>query len=279
MRGRTATLVITLLVLARAAPARQGVFETVRSDAEHFFDDLVDVWTSPFRWDHRTVPALIALGEAMLLTGFTDGEVQGWIEEHPNSLAVRALTPFRDSSLVSKFGYTSGLLSFSGVLYGAGLAFDSDALREAGVGCATANVSTTLARHAIARLVGRMRPMYGKGPYVFKPFAFGDWAMRSFPGGHGANLMACATYLNHRFDLGVIEPVLYVLSAAIGFGRVLDGAHWTSDTVFALVFGWAVGRAIAERFDERSDRDDAVVAGPGARHPHPAIVLRWRIPL
>jgi membrane-associated phospholipid phosphatase len=84
--------------------------------------------------------------------------------------------------------------------------------------------------------------MYGKGPYVFKPFAFGDWAMRSFPGGHGANAMACATSLNYRFDLGVVEPVLSVLSVAIGFGRVLDGAHWTSDTAFALVFGWAVGR-------------------------------------
>ena len=42
--------------------------------------------------------------------------------------------------------------------------------------------------------------------------------------------------------------------------RVLDGAHWPSDTFFAEAYGWTVGRAVADRYRERLP-DRAIVQG------------------
>jgi membrane-associated phospholipid phosphatase len=64
------------------------------------------------------------------------------------------------------------------------------------------------------------------------------------------------TFLNRRFDLGAAEPVLYGLAAAVGAGRMVDEAHWTSDTVFGLGYGHAVGRDIALQ-QQRRERGPA----------------------
>lgn len=279
MTRRIALLVLApALLLAHAAHGQESRWAKVRSDGEHFFDDILHVWTAPFRVSGGAVPELLAVSGATLLVGFNDGEIQDWLREHPNSVAVRVLTNFRDSTLISKLGYTSRLIPLSAVLYGAGLLLDADDLREAGIGCATADISNTLARHALARLVGRLRPQYTRDPYVIRPLAFGDWPMRSFPGGHAANIMACTSFWNHRFDLGLAEPALYLLATGIGMGRTLDEAHWSSDTLFGFIFGWAVGRAVADRFLDR-DEEAGPEAASAAQQPRPLLYIGWRIPL
>jgi hypothetical protein len=39
--------------------------------------------------------------------------------------------------------------------------------------------------------------------------------------------MACASFMSHRFSLGVAEPVMYTYVSAIGLGRMLDGRRST----------------------------------------------------
>ena len=66
--------------------------------------------------------------------------------------------------------------------------------------------------------------------------------------------MSCITFWNRRFDLGLAEPVLYGLAGAVGAGRIIDEAHWTSDTVFGLGYGHAVGRDVARQQQDREPR-------------------------
>jgi hypothetical protein len=54
-----------------------------------------------------------------------------------------------------------------------------------------------------------------------------DWNRHSFLSGHAANSMACASFMSHRFSLGVAEPVMYTYVSAIGLGRMLDGRRST----------------------------------------------------
>jgi membrane-associated phospholipid phosphatase len=75
--------------------------------------------------------------------------------------------------------------------------------------------------------------------------------MRSFPAGHFANALACATFWNERFHLGFAEPLLYALAGTVGVGRLADRAHWTSDTMLGGILGFAVGREVAKRSLER----------------------------
>jgi membrane-associated phospholipid phosphatase len=88
-----------------------------------------------------------------------------------------------------------------------------------------------------------------------------DWNKHSFVSGHIANSMGCASFLAHRFDLHLAEPLLYGYVTAIGAGRVVDGRHWLSDTVVGALFGYVVGRTISGRM---LARERAAAQSPGA---------------
>lgn len=81
-----------------------------------------------------------------------------------------------------------------------------------------------------------------------------DWGQHSLPAGHVANVVACASFLNHRFSMGAIEPALYLVSTGVGVGRLVDRRHWTSDTMLGMVFGYAIGKEVAARSSSRAAR-------------------------
>ncbi|HEX7118437.1 MAG TPA: phosphatase PAP2 family protein [Longimicrobiales bacterium] len=266
---------IAILLGLRPATAQESRWATLRDDVENMVGDAFHIWAAPVRVDGSDLAGLAALGGATVLVGIFDDEIQDWFRENPGSLPVRALGPLRQSQPLSQLGYTRTLVVLSGGLYLFGLATRSEGVREAGIGCLTADLTNTAARHLLARLLGRLRPQYTRDPYIIDPLAWGDWPMRSFPGGHIANIMACSTFWSNHFDFGAWGVPLYLFAVAVGMARVIDGAHWTSDTLFGMAFGWAVGRGVAGRFAER-DRPEADVAA-AARAATPAITLSWRI--
>jgi membrane-associated phospholipid phosphatase len=88
--------------------------------------------------------------------------------------------------------------------------------------------------------------------------------MHSFPGGHAANIMSCASFWSRRFQLSVAEPLLYLAALGVGWGRTFEGAHWSSDTFIGQAYGWSVGQGIAERYLRRNAPDHAdLKAGVG----------------
>ena len=134
----------------------------------------------------------------------------------------------------------------------AGAAGRSRTLRDAGLGCATAHLTSAGAREIVYRLIARDRPRLSPDdPFRFQFPGSRDWNAHSFFSGHIANSMGCASFFAHRFHLRVAEPVAYTLVTAIGIGRVLDGRHWLSDTVVGGLFGYATGRAINARMMRR----------------------------
>jgi hypothetical protein len=64
--------------------------------------------------------------------------------------------------------------------------------------------------------------------------------------------MSCVSFWANRFEMGVAEPALYAAALGAGWARVLDGAHWPSDTVFGEVYGWAIGKGVADRYLQRN---------------------------
>ncbi|MBW3535258.1 MAG: phosphatase PAP2 family protein [Gemmatimonadetes bacterium] len=207
------------------------------------------------------------------MIGSLDGAIQRWVREHPSALPLRLLEPLQEPRPLSYLGRSFALQPLSALLYLTGSALDSDALRDAGLGCATANIANSLPRHVVGRMTGRLRPRYSDDPYDFDPLAWSAWPRRSFPGGHGSNIMACASYWNHRFDLGPAGPLLYAFAVALGAARMASEAHWASDTVFGSILGWAVGRGIAGRFAGR-EPDDGAPAETGS-----PVTIGWRIPV
>ena len=239
--------------------------------------DLKDIWsdarfivgapTHPSSDDLLTAAVLGGIAGGLLLL---DEPLHRWISNDPR--VAKVLRPFDESGPVAIMGRTwFFLLPLSVGFYGAGHAFDSDDLRDAGLGCATANLTTTLTRSAVALLIGRDRPGVESGPFQFELLAFGDWDRRSFPGGHASNIMSCASFFAHRFDLGIAEPAVWALAGGVGAARILDDAHWASDTFVGMAYGYAVGRNVAYRSRSRD------VARQTERSLQPGLTLRWKI--
>ena len=226
--------------------------------------------THASRADGQTA-LLLAGGFAGLL--LVDEPVHDWLSAHPGSPVHAVLGVFGEESPVNLLGRTKQfLLPLSASLYAAGWIADSQDLRDAGIGCATSNLTTTLSRSAVSILLGRLRPHRGEGAFRVALLAgWGDWDMRSFPGGHAANAMTCTSYFAHRFDLGAAEPAMWALASGIGLARVPDEAHWLSDTFAGMAYGYAVGKGVARRQLGRVAEREA------ERSMQPSLRLGWTI--
>ena len=257
LRHSLAGVLCGLAALASDARAQEG------RELNNALKDVVHIWTAPAHLDAGDLPGVAALAGATGAAMLVDEPIHEWLRAHPDALPARILTPFREGGPANMLGRSYFLVATSGVLYLAGAVGDDVGLRNAGRGCGTSVLATTVSRHVVARLLGRERPRANKGAFVIKPIAWGDWPMRSFPGGHGANAMSCASFWNQRFDLGAAEPVLYGLAAAVGAGRIVDEAHWTSDTVFGLGYGYAIGREVALQQRKRDRLGPAAQMGIG----------------
>jgi membrane-associated phospholipid phosphatase len=257
--GKTPCAVLLAIILSIPVQA-----QSVGHDLENGFKDIIYIWTAPGRLRSDALPEIgVVLGGTGALM-LVDEPLYRWLSTHPTSVPGMLVGVFREGRPLNLIGRSFVLIPTSVALYSAGWAFDEPNLRQAGIGCLSSNVATTLSRGVISMLLpGRLRPRYGKGAFDFQfIFPKKEWERRSFPGGHASHIMSCVSFWNNRFDLGVAEPVLYGTALAVGWSRVVDGAHWPSDTYFGQAYGWAIGNGVADRYLQRSS-SPAVDRAPG----------------
>jgi len=245
MRLRSTAVFAVMLTLTRVAAA-QSVGKMLVDDWKSAGKDVLAIWGSPFDASGRdwllTGAAFGAFGVSML----ADQSVSDWAIKNKNSSGFRAIDPVRRGGVLFSGKYVVPPIAAS---YIAGVVLKNQDLRDFVTGCAASWASQSFLRKGLYALVGRARPdtMPNDPQHWTFPGESDEWQLHSFPAGHFANAMACATYWNTRFKMGVVEPALYLVAAAVGVGRLADEAHWTSDTVIGGILGYAVGREIARR--------------------------------
>jgi membrane-associated phospholipid phosphatase len=264
-----ALLVALLIHLAPDASAgAQSVGKMALDDVTNAARDFGAIWISPIHGSRRDylIAGGVLAGAAALSP--LDDEVDRWAVRNRDRGFLDAIKPLRRGgafySLNKATPYVAGL-------YVVGLATKHRGIRDGIFGCAAAYGANTTIRHqVIYRVLGRNRPdtlrNHPEG-YVPTGAKHGDqyefnipskgYGDHSFPGGHVATMATCASFLNHRFEMGPVEPVLVALVAAMGVGRLADQGHWMSDQVVGVVFGYAVGREVARRQRRRLDREKA----------------------
>ena len=235
---------LAALTLSSVAQA-QSVGKMLGDDFTNAGKDIFGVWASPFHAQPRdwllTAAAFGAFGVSML----ADQSVSDWAIRNDTSSFFKALNPVRRGGKLFSGKYVVPPVA---AVYVLGIALKNQDMRDFVMGCMSAWGSQSLVRKATYLAVGRRRPE--TSPNDPNDWTFpgkSDWQMHSFPAGHFANAMACATYWNKRFHLGVAGPAAYGLAAAVGVGRLADKGHWTSDTVLGGILGYAVGKEIARR--------------------------------
>jgi membrane-associated phospholipid phosphatase len=264
----------------------------LETDVRNAVGDAWDVWTSPLRSTKRdwlTVAGSVAVAAAFMPV---DDNIDRWAVKHRDDNAFDFISPFR-----------SGGVAFSGktitpVAVGVlvlSLATKNETLQEGLFGCVTAYAASSAVRtFVIYPIVARTRPDPSVPDVVAPParegdqYDFGfpgssDWGRHSLPGGHIANVVACAEFLTSRFSMGVVEPAIWAMAGAVGLARTLDRAHRASDQLIGAAFGYAVGRQIALRSKRRrADRRSAETSNHSGLFVSPqrgALKLGWNHPL
>ena len=119
-----------------------------------------------------------------------------------------------------------------------------------GISIGTAGAVTLMLKEA----VGRSRPTESPtSADVFHPFS----GHASFPSGHATLAFATAAALDHETSSRWVPLIAYPLAAVVGWSRVRDQEHWTSDVLAGAAIGvWTVDKV--EHFMRRPTPDRPV---------------------
>lgn len=274
MRARSVLHAAALiLALAPTLLPAQSVGRMLETDLKNFGGDVWAVWSSPFRAGPRDwMTAGLIVGVSAASAPFDDN-LDRWMVQHQNSSAWSVLKELREGGLAFSGKY---ITPTAGVVLIYALATKNTKIQEGIFGCLASYVSGSVVRnYVVYPLIGRERPSPDKeapsppavegDQYKFKfPGELDTWGQHSLPAGHAANIIACASFLNNRFDMGFVEPALYALSAGIGVGRLVDRRHWNSDTILGMAFGYAIGREVALRSSARALKSSSAMGAAAA---------------
>lgn len=268
MHARSTARLAAFITLfgAIAHPVRgQSVGRMLVTDVRNTVTDMWDVWTSPFRArPNDWLMAGAAVGLSAAVSPFDDN-VDRWAARNRDNNAFHVLKPFREGG-VAFSGQTITPVA-AGVLV-LGLATKNESVQEGLFGCLSAYAASSVVRtYVVYPLVARTRPDSGRGQqppparsgdqYKFDVPGSSEWGRHSLPGGHFTNIMSCSEFLTRRFSMGLAEPVVWAVAGGVAISRTLDRRHWFSDEVFGGLFGFAVGKEIADRSRRRAERASA----------------------
>jgi membrane-associated phospholipid phosphatase len=250
---------LLLLPVGAGSAAAQRTMGTIAGDFSNGVTDILYVWSSPVRADWRDWAAAGLAGAIVVAAGVADRDLNRWIVANPSSAAIRGLEPFREGQdlPVVDLGSPKRLLPASGALYLVGFIANSRAVRDAALGCASAQQAQAGIQSLALQIVQRNRPLTAEGDAYDVGWGSGPWERHSFFSGHMSTVMSCVSYWNERFHMGRVEPVLYVIAAGVGLGRMADQRHWASDVVAGTIFGYAVGTTVGRRARKRGEREDS----------------------
>jgi membrane-associated phospholipid phosphatase len=248
-----------------AAPTARGqsIGRMIGYDVLHAGGDIVGTWAAPF---HSTPRDWLGAGAVVLGSAAIsplDDDIDRWFLRNQHNQAFSALKELREGG--AAFAGKTITPAALGV-YVVGLATRSEGIRDGVWGCVASYASESVVRSQVMyRLVGRLRPdSIRADPVQAEPqhdqykFYFpgsNAWGKHSLPAGHVANIAACASFLSHRFKNPYVTIPAYAIAAGVGVGRLVDRRHWTSDTVLGALFGYAVGKEVALRSNERRQRE------------------------
>jgi membrane-associated phospholipid phosphatase len=127
-----------------------------------------------------------------------------------------------------------------------------------GVGhVAMALLASGVANGTLKTLVGRERPTFTDSPDHFHPLNTKDrW--QSFPSGHATVAFSLAASISEEAGRAWVTAATYGTAALVGWSRIYDDRHWTSDVVAGAMLGvatsrWTIHRLHAHRATAAGD--------------------------
>jgi membrane-associated phospholipid phosphatase len=130
-----------------------------------------------------------------------------------------------------------------GALYGLGHLIKEPRLTDGALHTVEALAAVGVVNGVLKLGIGRGRPDHvGYDSDEFRPISFADrW--QSFPSGHTMVAFSLATAISEEVDNPWVGGLAYGTAAMVGWSRIYDDRHWTSDVVAGAILGTVVSRS------------------------------------
>jgi len=211
-------------------PANAFSFDTVRL----FGDDTVYVFAAPSRWDSDDW--LIFAGEAGFALGTTafDRSIRDSVQAH------RSVSLDRFSRNFEQLGSSLSFVILAGFECDHFMAADPRPQAVFLDGLSASLIASGLIVPILKYSVGRERPSDSGNPYRFHPFTNHN----SFPSGHTAQAFAVATVIASHYPAWWVQVLAYGSAGVVGYCRIEQNAHFTSDVFVGGLIGFSVARSV-----------------------------------
>ena len=227
-----------------AEPAqRYTVGMALKDEAKRYARDAVAFVKAPLYW--KTKNWVKAGGAAVIVGGLILADQD--IDREAQKL--RSSTTNHISSWTAPLGEEYGFAISAG-LFGIGLAFDHENLRDTGrEAVEAAFLGFVLNQLVLKRAFGRERIEDSNGRTVFVPGSSHD----SFPSGHTTTAFAIASVIATRSKGWPIPVIAYAAAALVALDRINTRDHFASDVVAGAFLGTTIGRFLVKRHgDEKA---------------------------
>lgn len=205
--------------------------------------DTKDVFMSPGRWSWRDWLTLGGISAAIGVVMVFDEDIQHAIRRGRTN----TVTNIFDNVQPLGNEYAIGIV---GTFYLWGEVFkDPRAKATALDSIAATGIASGIIVNVTKYLVGRSRPTDGKGAYDFQPFSGHD----SFMSGHTTEAFSLASVITEHYDVPWVKVTAYALAGTVGYARLNNNRHWTSDVLVGAVVGTYVGKTVV-RFNRDHHR-------------------------
>ena len=230
-----------------------SVYEVVKSDAVTFYNVGYNLFKSPFQFDSYD---LLITGSILAVTAASfpiDQPIRSGVATNHNKSLDKL------SFYTEKFGNPKYGTILSGVLYGGGLIFGDNYIRQTGQMLAEAMLFNGIITTGAKMMLGRGRPYINKGSYKLEMFEFEyEFEETSLPSGHTSTAFTVATVLSQRIDNIYASIALYSAASLTAFQRIYADKHWFSDTILGAAIGTAVGLKVVKLHEGDSSSNNKI---------------------
>ena len=195
---------------------------------------------------HNSRAWIVPIG--VVASSSIDGEMREWaLRTHSRSLD-------RFARVINPLGTAHVLIPALSALYVGAVLTEQVPAEHAAIETASAYATTDAVESILKPLVGRQRPHVTGDSHRFHPFTTnGDF--HSLPSAHVAHITAIATAIAMQNDSRPIAALCDGVIALVGWDRIYEDQHWTSDVTATVALSALVSRAtvswVASRWNRR----------------------------